>query len=255
MSKEKIDLSNVVFLLGGHDLEMKEIEKILLANKITFHDKGLAWGAKLSAYQDVFDDVHHFVAVELSEDCVPPRHYTVVDHHNERSHLPASIEQVAEHLGIELSHFQKLVAANDKAFIPGMIEAGASLDEIDEVRRLDRQAQGVTEEDERLAEISIGENLNQTNNLIIVESLTPRFSPITDRLYPFDKLLISHQNQLVYYGQGAAGLAKHYETLIKKHQAFSGGGAHGFFGIAPGIFSQEEFNQIKTDIINQTQSL
>ena len=173
MSKGKVNLNRVVFLLGGQDLEMKEIEKILQVNGISYYDKGLSWGAKLSAYQDLFDDVHHFVAVELAEDCEPPRNYTVIDHHNERAHLPASIEQAAQLIGVQLTRFQHLVAANDKAFIPGMIKAGASQDEIDEVRRMDRQAQGVTKEDEWLAEKSIVENMTQKGDLRIVESKTP----------------------------------------------------------------------------------
>ena len=37
-----------VFFLGGIDLEMKEIEKILLQNGEKFFNKSLGWGAKVS---------------------------------------------------------------------------------------------------------------------------------------------------------------------------------------------------------------
>ena len=39
-----------LFLLGGHDLEMKEIEKILIQNKQDYLDNNLSWGAKWSDY-------------------------------------------------------------------------------------------------------------------------------------------------------------------------------------------------------------
>jgi hypothetical protein len=57
--------SDFIFLLGGHDLEMVEIGKILKAKGLTFHDRNLHWGTKLSAYQDLFDESHTFVGIEL----------------------------------------------------------------------------------------------------------------------------------------------------------------------------------------------
>lgn len=42
----------LVFFLGGRDLEMVTIRALLQAHAPTmFHDKGLAWGARASAYQ------------------------------------------------------------------------------------------------------------------------------------------------------------------------------------------------------------
>ena len=49
MSKKK------VFLLGGYDLEMLEIKKILDSKNVEYKDKNLSWGAKLSDYQDILE--------------------------------------------------------------------------------------------------------------------------------------------------------------------------------------------------------
>ena len=74
-----------VFLLGGYDLEMVEIRKILEANKLHISDKHLTWGAKLSSYQDEFDDVRTFIGIELTRDIDPPANYIEIDHHNTMS--------------------------------------------------------------------------------------------------------------------------------------------------------------------------
>jgi len=98
------------FLLGGQDLEMQEIEKILLAHGYKYTNLHLPWGATLSAYKEFFNNYEHFIGIELITDCTPPKYYTLIDHHNEKSDLPSSIEQVANFIGITLDRFQMLVA-------------------------------------------------------------------------------------------------------------------------------------------------
>jgi len=83
--KAQIKTLDFIFLLGGHDLEMIEIGKILKAKGLTFHDRNLHWGAKLSAYQDLLDESHTFVGIELTPDILPPPPYMEIDHHNENS--------------------------------------------------------------------------------------------------------------------------------------------------------------------------
>jgi hypothetical protein len=220
-----------VFLLGGRDLEMEEIRKILQSRGITFHDLHLEWGAKLSDYRSFFDNDHIFAGIELVKDMAPPEKYLEIDHHNEKSDLPSSIEQVAALLEITLNRWQLLVAANDKGYIPAMLAMGASDNEVREIREADRRAQGVTEEDEKLAEKTITENLAIEGDIIIIDALTNKFSTITDRLYPFKKLLICRNDQFVFYGTGAGIIADKFSGLINDNQAFSGGGKNGFFGI------------------------
>ncbi len=222
------DSTKYRFLLGGYDLEMVVIRQLLEEHGIPFYDRNLAWGARLSAYQDVFNGQDHFVGVELIEDTELPKHYTNIDHHNENSHRSSAIEQVAKLLGIELNCYQQLVAANDKGYIPAMEAIGASKKEIDEIRRADRKAQGVTDEDETLAVKSIESNLIKAGGLLVVESLTPKFSCITDRLFPFKKLLIGFENHFVYYGEDTQRLIETYRQLIEDKKAYYGGINNGF---------------------------
>jgi hypothetical protein len=237
------------FLLGGYDLEMLEIRKILEAEEQMYIDLKLAWGAKLSAYSAYLNDTGHFVGIELVEDMEKPRHYKAIDHHNEYSGNPSAIEQVADLLNIELNWYQKLVAANDKSYIGGMDAMGATQDEIAEIRKADREAQGVTAYDEEMAKKSIKHYLERLHDLLLVEALTPRFSAITDRLYPFRKLLITFQDQLVYYGEGKEKIVKNFDELIKQGKAYHGGTKNGFFGLVNGAFTIKETREIRNIII------
>jgi len=235
-----------IFLLGGHDLEMIEIGKILKAKGLTFHDRNLHWGAKLSVYQDLFDESHTFVGIELIPDILPPKLYIEIDHHNENSNKESSLEQIMRllksRLGLKIRFTRKreLIAANDKGYIPAMLQLAATPKEISIIRRLDKKAQGVTKKDERLAEQSILENMQNEGGVTIVKSLTSRFSTITDKLFPFEKLLIVHNDMLVYYGKGVALIIDHYKALIDVQKAFHGGGENGFFGIASKYFTNSE---------------
>lgn len=227
-----VTTNSCIFFLGGHDLEMLEIKKILLANNFTIIDKNLAWGAKLSHYQDDFSKTKTNVCIELTEDILPPSKYLRIDHHNELSHLPASIEQLAALLHIQLTQHQQLVAANDKGYIPAMQAMGASEAEIQSIRLLDRKAQGVSEADERLAEESIAQHLTVAQGVTVVKSLTHKFSPIADRLFgkTNNRLLVYTNTELNYYGEKANIVANFFNKLIKQNRAYSGGGVTGFFG-------------------------
>lgn len=147
-----------IFLLGGHDLEMVTIRDLLLRSGHTFFDKALQWN---NAYIDQYaDDIKDFAnrediaiyAIELQYKNIPAiSNLTIIDHHNDLSHLPSALEQVAELLGVQPDKRTSLIAANDKGYIPAMEKLGASKEEINEIRTADRKAQGVTAEDEQLA--------------------------------------------------------------------------------------------------------
>ena len=243
------------FLLGGHDLEMLEIRAILDAHDLKHFDNNLRWGARLSSYKDVLNDSDQFVGIELIEDIPVPEHYTIIDHHNERSGERSSIEQLAQLIGIELNDYQKLVAANDRGYIPEMKALGASSEEIEMIRKADRKAQGVTEKDESLAAMSVSKNLHLDDDIIIVESLTPRFSAITDRLFPYEKLLISFNNNFLYLGKGVKEISILLNQFISQNKMFHGGGDNGFIGSADGALTPSETDSIKTMVINLAKQL
>ena len=114
-----------VFFLGGQDLEMLTIRKLLVDSGQTYLDKSLGWGVKASAYAKEIAMIHQDgitpVLVELEIDIKLPESAVVVDHHNDRSGEEASILQVAQLLGIMPTRDQILVAANDSGYIPAML--------------------------------------------------------------------------------------------------------------------------------------
>lgn len=55
------------FLLGGHDLEMNGIGKMLRQNRKIVYDLHLSWGARLSSYIYVLNSEDTFVGIKLPE--------------------------------------------------------------------------------------------------------------------------------------------------------------------------------------------
>lgn len=233
-----------LFLLGGHDLEMLTIKQLLDGKDgCVVLDKNLRWdNALLSAYQDsmaLYPDSDIY-GVELQEDITVPANYHRIDHHNDYACKPSVLEQVAEMMGVALNHYQQLVAANDKGYIPAMQALSASDEEIADIRRRDREAQGVSETDEQMAELSVKDHSSRHGSLWVVRSLTPRFSPICDRLYPYQRLLIYTDSEWVFYGEGKAELVDLLGEDIKQKKVYHGGGDEGYVGSARWAYSQDE---------------
>jgi hypothetical protein len=246
---DKYAKNEIVFLLGGYDLEMVEIKNILQQHSKHYIDKKLSWGAKLSSYKDVLNDTTIYYGIELIEDIEPPKNYITIDHHNDNQNKKSSIEQVADLLHIKLSRYQQLVALNDSGYIPAMQKYGATEVEIDYIRQKDRKIQGATQEDEILAKISI-ENATKKNQIFIIEAQTSIFSTITDRLYGKEEnILLYNDNKLVYYGKNIQKLIKQFQKDIQKQKMYYGGN-FGFFGISEGKYSYEQIIKIKNKILD-----
>jgi hypothetical protein len=241
-----------LFLLGGYDLEMLTIKQLLEdRSDCIVVDKYLCWGnALLSAYQEELLEYADckIYGIELREDITAPDNYISIDHHNDKSCQPSSLEQVASILGVTLTRYQQLVAANDKGYIPAMKTLEASKDEINDIRRKDREAQGVTDEDELLAEQSIKNHLDKYKDISVVYSQTPRFSAICDRLFPYQRLLIYTDSEWTFYGEGKASLVEEFDTDIKTGRVYHGGGSTGYIGAAKGAFPSNEINDFVTSV-------
>lgn len=234
-----------IFLLGGHDLEMIEIRKLLESKGMHYEDRHLSWdNASLSAYSDIIDASPdaQFYGIELKEDIPLPSHYVRIDHHNDFNKRPAAILQTAQILGVPTERRHLLVAANDAGYIPAMMadNLNATQSEIDEIRRLDRLYQGVTAEDELLAQQSIDINLITSDDFMLVKSLTSHFSPICDRLFPYERLLIYTDTEWVFYGKGKDNLVNYFKDDIDKKRIYHGGGDNGFIGAVKNAFTMEE---------------
>lgn len=226
----------MIFLFGGKDLEMETIKEILQEKKIEFYDKRLGWGnATLSQYKEVIDQHKDdlVVTIELREDTEVPTKYLAIDHHNERNVEKSSIEQVADFLGLELNRYQQLVAANDKAYIPGMMALGASQEEINEIRLKDRRCQGVTEEEEATAVEEL-KDCRFEDGVAYVKTTLNRFSPFTDRLFGQKKIVAYNEHEICYYGPLSQALKDEFRYLLVKRCAYYGGAEDGgYFGLLP----------------------
>lgn len=244
---------DLIFLLGGADLEMHTIRDVLSREGITFFDHYLRWdNALLSSYKlelQTVKDGQIVFGIELREDIIPPECYRAIDHHNELSASPCALEQVMKILQQPMNRYEQLVAANDKSYIPGMLELDASEEEIISIRRADRKAQGVTDEEERSAEKAIESNLEIKDDLIIVQALCSRFSPICDRLFPYHKLLIYTDSEWMYYGDGCCSVRDLFTDELLSGNLFYGGGEQGYVGVKQNVYKKdniiEMINRIK----------
>lgn len=239
------NLDKRLFLLGGYDLEMLTIRALLESQGIAFADHQLSWhNARVSSYRQEMDEAcgkdWTIWGIELQEDMVVPPLYRSINHHNELASLPSALEQILDILHLPMDRHLQLVAANDKAYIPGMLQLGATAEEVNAIRTADRKAQGVTEQDELSAEKAIAENCRLVGDLWIVHALNPRFSPICDRLFPYRRLLIYTDGQWMYYGEGMMQVCKLFEDELKLGKLFYGGGRNGYVGTIEDVYSKEE---------------
>lgn len=234
-----------VFLLGGGDLEMQTVCDVLKESGEFFIDHGLSWGnAYVSNYLNELDCYrshdYRIYGVELIEDVPVPENYIKIDHHNELCNMPSSLEQVAAILGYKLNRKQCLIAANDSNYIAGMFQLGATRVEVEEIRRLDRAFQGVTDLQEKQAVEDLKRNLVCIDDLYIVFTSLDRFSPITDRLYPYKHLIIYNDSEMVYYGEMKLRLVSLFHTYITNSDMYYGGGDSGFLGTVSCRFTKDE---------------
>lgn len=236
-----------VFLLGGKDLEMNEIEKILEKQEnCKVFNNDLSWGAKLSDYNQEIekykdDENTTIYAVELEEDLPIPQNYVQIDHHGKNDYKPSSLEQIAEILNIELSREQKLIAANDSRYISGMKNLCATKEEIEDIRKRDREIQGVTPKDEELAKESIEESNDK-----YIYSKTPFFSAISDKVYfKFQNYVIFNDTKIVFHGYKKQNILDFLKSKnIKEEDYYYGGGEFGFVGVKDKVLSEEQIKNL-----------
>jgi len=147
-----------IFLLGGHDLEMMEIKRILITcgyqKDVHYFDKGLKWSnAVWSAYAEEIKEIKTInieqtekanfviVGIELFEDdfLKKEEEWSLIDHHNELSDGPTSLQQLITLLNYtptsndETRHLE-LIIANDRDGIAGLRLICATAAEIKKIR-------------------------------------------------------------------------------------------------------------------------
>lgn len=236
---------------------MEAIRQMLDAQGAPYADKHLGWGASVNDYRDEILNAPGDTAVygiELTENMdgwALPGNYTRVDHHNDYSEKESSIRQVADIVGVELSREQQLIAANDSGYIPAMKAMGATNEEVADIRRRDRAAQGVTEEEERLAAEALKDNATRTENSVsvLVPDNLSHFSPITDTLYGTKHITVYNGKELCYYGPLAHTLGSTYKDDVEQGKMYYGGSPEsGFFGTSDGAYSRTALISLEDSI-------
>lgn len=263
MEKIPRDNKKDVFLIGGSDLEMYQIEKHLRRNGKEFVSRNLQWGAKIDDYVDeverILSEGKDPVAIELSgadkiEGVID------IDHHNEKNLRPASISQVMSRINKPMSLVDEMIAANDSSYIPGMeakmeeykplLEGQYGKERFQElktklinlIRAKDRQMQGVTAEMEKSAEEALENKEEGPNNLIIVRYEGEKPSPISDRLFSNwgeknENLIVVCKKAGVIYYFGPGHICKEVKDT------FSGFGG----GVGFGQKDKNGFSGVKID--------
>lgn len=215
-------MSDLHFFLGGNDLEMMAIRRLLRAKGIPadhIHDKHLGWGAKVSDYESeivTLPKQAKAVLIELENDLnVESDRVIVLDHHGARAGIdkPSVLEQLWHLLEMPQDQWGKgefadypLIVANDKGYIPAMRRMGASDAQIADIRARDRAAQGITQQQERQAEQALREKRSEADGkLIVVDLPHSRIAPVTDRLMldeGYRNLLIVSPEEINFSGDG-----------------------------------------------------
>ena len=243
-----------LWVLAANDGEAVEIER-LLADRgegvlISRQPWGARWADLEPAIQDAVDRFRglqpeaEVIGVELAG--ANRWRARNIDHHvypdEDRSHPESAIEQVARELGVELNRWQRLVAANDRGYIPAMEALDATPEEIAAVRRQDRQAQGLTPEDEDRARRDI-ESAEWRGDRVLVRCCGQPTSAHSDFLHGQAKeaLLIGNRSW-EYEGPRRRLFAAQGFT----EETWMGGAeASGYFGVkSPGPESQRRLLEL-----------
>jgi hypothetical protein len=215
----RLNPNRLRFFLGGADLEMVTIRDLLAQAGAPYRDRGLGWGARASHYREPIEEAVRQgetpVLVELEDDLdVAPDRLLVVDHHGARAGdtEPTALHQVFDLLALPAERWTRwleLVAANDRGHVEGLLEAGATPEEIRQVRAADRAAQGITPAEEAAAEraIEVRQELCD-RRLTVVHLPHGRTAPVTDRLHEalggpgYENLLIASPGEVNFFGSG-----------------------------------------------------
>jgi hypothetical protein len=243
--------NQILIVTPINDGEATQIAKILKEKNIKTLITSQGWGASWSELEpEIKKEIEEYknkgykiFGVELQGQA--PEGAVNIDHHcydgDDRSSDKSSLEQVAELIGHKLSLFEEFVAANDKGFIPAMLALAKTknLSEketqklIEKVRLQDRAAQGITPEQERIAEKAIQE-AEVSDFLTVVRMSHSKTATVCDRLYGGYKnlLILSEDGEINFFGSGR--VIKKLSSLVEG--SWSGGDIdhdNGFWGGYP----------------------
>lgn len=243
--------NQILIVTPINDGESVQIEKVLKENNIKTLITKQGWGASWSSLEpEVKEKIESYknknyriFGVELQGGA--PEGAVNIDHHcyddDDRTNKLSSLEQVAELVGHKLSLFEEFISANDKGFIPKMIELAKTKNLskeqteklIQKVRLQDRAAQGITPEQEKIAEEAIKE-AEVSDLLTVVRMAHSKTSTVCDRLWGQYKnlLILSEDGEVNFFGEKR--VIEGLSSLVKG--SWSGGDLdhdNGFWGGYP----------------------
>lgn len=243
--------NQIVVVTPVNDGEAVQIEKILKNENIKTLITKQGWGASWDGLEpEIKEKIESYknknfkiFGVELQGSA--PEGAVNIDHHiydgDDRSSDKSSFEQVADLIGYELTLYDQFVAENDKGFIPAMISLAKTKNLskeqtqtlIQKVRLQDRAAQGITPEQERIAEKAIQE-AEVSDRLTVVRMSHSKTATVCDRLYGGYKnlLILSEDGEVNFFGSGR--VIKKLSSLVEG--SWSGGDIdhdNGFWGGYP----------------------
>jgi hypothetical protein len=250
--------SKIVIVTPVNDGEAIQIKNILENKNIKTLITKQGWGASWDGLEpEIKEEIKNLknknfevFGVELQG--TAPEGVVNIDHHkydgDDRSSDKSSLEQVADLIGYKLSLYEEFIAANDKGFIPAMYELAKTKNLsqtetqklIQEVRLQDRTAQGITPEQEKIAEKAI-EEAEISDSLTVVHMAHSKTSTVCDRLWGQYKnlLILSKDGEVNFFGSGR--VIKKLSSLVEG--SWSGGDPdhdNGFWGGYPQNLNVEE---------------
>jgi len=215
------DPEHLTFFLGGHDLEMLVIARMVrrALGPARVVDNRLGWGAEAAAYAAEIAAARAAgqtpVLIELATTEAERTAWPdaiLVDHHGVRAGEPTSLEQVHRLLGTAAprwSRWHALVAANDRGHVRAMRAAGASLAQMRRVRAADRCAQGITPAEEAAGVAALaGAECVCEGRVLLVHLPHGRTATVADRLALEDDastppvLLVISPGEINVFGPG-----------------------------------------------------
>lgn len=243
--------SKILIVTPVNDGESAQITKILKEKNIKTLITKQGWGASWANLEpEIKKQIENYknknfevFGVELQG--AAPSGAVNIDHHrydgDDRTNELSSLEQMAELIGYKLTLYEQFVAENDKGFIPAMLTLAKNknLDKketkklIEKVRLQDRAAQGITPEQEKIAEKAIKE-AEVTDSLTVVHMAHSKTSTVCDRLWGQYKnlLVLSDDGEVNFFG--CQKVIKKLSDLVKG--SWSGGDLdhdNGFWGGYP----------------------
>lgn len=242
---------NIVVVTPVNDGEAVQIKNILENEKVKTLITAQGWGASWDGLEpEVKEKIKEYknkgykvFGVELQG--AAPEGAVNIDHHrydgDDRTNELSSLEQVANLIGHKLSLFEEFVSANDKGFIPAMLALAKTKNLskketqklVNEVRLQDRAAQGITPEQEKIAEEAI-KKAEIFDRLTVVRMAHSKTSTVCDRLWGSYRnlLVLSEDGEVNFFGERR--VIEKLSSLVKG--SWSGGDLdhdNGFWGGYP----------------------